>query len=66
MEKNKKYLIKESELKEIIREMVLMELYNPDDYAHMHTQNYKGPAPNLGDAGRGVWNMIKDIPGAVF
>ena len=66
MEKNKKYLIKESELKEIIKEMVLMELYNPDDYAHMHTQNYKGPMPNLTDIGRGAWNMIKDIPGAVF
>ena len=46
--------------------MILMELYNPDDYAHMHTQNYKGRMPNLTDIGKGAWNMIKDIPDAVF
>lgn len=66
MEKNKKYLIKESELKEIIQEMILMELYDPKDYAGMYTKNYNGRIPNAGDAISGVWNMIKGIPNAAI
>jgi len=64
MGKKKKYVLKESELREIIQEMVLMELYNPDDYKGMYTQNYPGKVPNVGDAVNGVWNLIKGIPGA--
>jgi hypothetical protein len=66
MEKNKKYLIKESELKEIIQEMILMELYDPKDYAGMYTKNYTGKIPNAGDALSGAWNMIKGIPNAII
>ena len=48
MEKRgKKYIIKESELKEIIREMMLMEVYNPDDYKNMYTTRYQNS--NMGD-----------------
>ena len=36
----KKYTIKESELKEIIQEMLLMEVYNPNDYKDMYTSDY--------------------------
>lgn len=31
----KKYIIRESELKEIVQEMLLMELFNPNDYNHL-------------------------------
>lgn len=49
----KKYLIRESELKEIIKEMLLMEVYNPDDYKNMHTAEFlqnNPKVPNAGDA----------------
>lgn len=65
MKEKKKYIIKESELKEIVKEMILMELYDPNDYKDMYTQNYKGRVPNLGDVLNGGWNMIKGIPGAI-
>ena len=58
----KKYLIKESELKEIIQEMMLIELYNPDDYKDMYTPGYKGNTPMPKDYIRGAWNLIKNIP----
>lgn len=64
-EKGRKYLIKESELKEIIQEMILMELYDPADY-NMHTKYYTGSIPNVGDALRGVGNMIKNAPAAII
>lgn len=61
----KKYLIKESELKEIIQEMLLMELYNPDDYKNMYTQAYQkanGTPATPYDYWHGAWNLIKNIP----
>lgn len=62
MEKEgKKYLIKESELKEIAKEMLLMELYNPDDFKGLHTQRYKGPAPNVGELVDMVGNIGSDV-----
>ena len=64
MDKKKKYVLKESELREIIQEMVLMELYNPDDYKNMYTKNYPGKVPNVGDAVKGAWNLISGIPNA--
>lgn len=67
MEKEgKKYLIRESELKEILREIVLTELYDPNDYKDMYTKNFDGNVPNVGDAFNGVLNLIKGIPGLVI
>ena len=66
MGKKKKYVLKESELREIIQEMVLMELYNPDDYKGMYTQNYPGKVPNVGDAANGLWKLISGIPNAII
>jgi hypothetical protein len=60
----KKYIIKESELKEIAQEM-LMELYNPDDHKDMYTKHYTGSVPNLGDAIKGVVDVIKAAPGVM-
>jgi len=57
MEKEgKKYLIKESELKEIIREMMLMELFNPDDYNGMYPKgsNPNAPLPTVYDYGSNI------------
>lgn len=63
----KKYLIKESELKEIIQEMLIMELYNPDDYKGMYTPNYNGKAPLMPkEYINGALNIIKSIPGLVI
>lgn len=63
----KKYLIKESELKEIVQEMLLMELYNPDDYKNMYQKGTSdAPLPNIGDALGGAWNIIKGIPNALI
>lgn len=62
----KKYLIKESELKEIIQEMMLMELFNPDDYNGMHTPGYQGTTPMPKDYIRGAWNLVKGIPGMII
>ena len=53
----KKYLIKESELKEIIREMLLMEVYDPNDYAHLYTSNYKGDVPLPKEFFKGLGNL---------
>ena len=65
--KGKKYLIKESELKEIIQEMLLMELYNPDDYKGMYLKGISNaPLPNIGDALGGVGNIVKGIPAALI
>ena len=63
---SKKYLIKESELKEIIQEMLLMELYNPDDYKDMYTPGYKGNAPMPKDYLGGALNLLKGIPDMVI
>lgn len=58
----KKYIIKESELKEIIREMVLMEVYNPDDYKGSlyppGTENKQ--LPTVGDAINGLGNITQN------
>lgn len=63
----KKYLIKESELKEIIQEMLLMELYNPDDYKNMYTKGTSNAQfPNAGEALNNAWNIIKGIPNALI
>lgn len=68
--KEKKYVIRESELAEIIKEMVINEIYNANDYAGMHTkdyaQKYGGKSPNVGDMASRVWNMVKGIPNAVI
>lgn len=40
-QKGKKYILKESELKEIIQEMILMEIYEPDKYV----ANFEGGVP---------------------
>lgn len=69
MEKQgKKYIIKESELKEIIQEMLLMEVYNPNDYKDsLYLPGTKDrPLPNIGDVAKGAGNLIKGIPGALI
>lgn len=65
-----KYIIKESELREILQEIILQELYNPDDYAGMHTKDFyskfNGKVPNAGDLiGNGL-KMIAGIPNAII
>ena len=64
----KKYLIKESELKEIIQEMLLMELYDPDDYKDMYTPgyNHNQPLKKPVDSIKGAINLVKGIPGMVI
>ena len=63
MEKEgKKYLIKESELKEIIQEMLLTELYNPDDYKNAFTPGFDGNTPMPKDYLAGVVNIVKNLP----
>jgi hypothetical protein len=64
--KGKKYLIKESELKEIVREMMLMELFNPDDYKHLYTPGYQGSPTLPKDYIKGAWNLLKGIPNIVI
>ena len=64
MEKQqKKYIIKESELKEIIKEMIILEAaaeYNPDSPNDMHTKYYKGPSNiRILDRGENLFNGIK-------
>lgn len=62
MEKNKKYLIKESELKEIIQEMILMELYDPNAF----TANFKnGQRPQGINLGRAL-DALRKVPGKVI
>jgi hypothetical protein len=61
MKKKKKYLIKESELKEIIKEMILMEVYNPNDYKNLYSTHYRGKTANLKDIGTQGLNMVKNI-----
>lgn len=63
--KGKKYLIKESELKEIIREMLLMEIYNPGD-TNIHTQYYTGKMPNIGDVLGGAGNIFSGLLGRII
>lgn len=40
--KGKKYILKESELREIVLETILMEVYNSHDYDHLYTKDYAG------------------------
>ena len=62
-QEGKKYLIKESELKDIIQEILLMELYNPNDYKDMYTPGYNhdtAPA-KAADYINGGKNLLKGI-----
>lgn len=61
----KKYVIKESELKEIIQEMILLEVYNAADYAGMHTSNYNGKVANLGDYANALKGLAQGGFGAL-
>ena len=62
----KKYIIKESELKEIIREMMLMEVYNPNDYSGMYSSSYKGNPAKPHDYLSGALNLIKNLPNMII
>lgn len=62
----KKYVLKESELKEIVREMLLSELYNPADYQGLYTQNYKGSVPNVGNYLNAIKGMAGGLANAVI
>lgn len=64
----KKYIIKESELKEIIKEMILQEVYNPDDFANNYTsEKGRQAAQNLtpGVLGKNALSLITGIPNAI-
>lgn len=66
--KGKKYIIKESELKEIILEALLMEKYNRNDYRYMYADpkaadkdphTFGDSYKNAGKVFRGLGDMIK-------
>lgn len=57
--KGKKYVLRESELREIIQEMLLMELYNPNDYNAMHTSNWRGKSIQGTDLTRAATGALK-------
>ena len=66
MKSKKKYTIKKSELKEIIKEMILMEAFNPDDYK-MHTTRYD-PSQKMtgGDVVSKLVKGAKALPSAII
>ena len=69
MKKNgKKYILKESELKEIIRDMMLMEIYDPNDYKDMYVDKSLAnkPTANLGDYAGAALKAIRGIPGLII
>lgn len=65
-----KYIIKESELKGIIQEMLIMELFNPDDYKDMYLKGNPNspnkPLPNPGKLIGGALNIVKGVPNALI
>lgn len=68
---NVKYILKESELTELIAEMILSEAYDPNAFTANHFPGEKSTAPTsmksvLGGAGKVLtagWNGIKDLAG---
>ena len=73
----KKYIIKESELKDILKEMVLYELFNPNDYndtmklpddyvKSIRPNGQDVKLPNFGDAINMFGSLIKGIPNALI
>jgi hypothetical protein len=65
-EKGQKYVIRESELKEIIKEMILTELYNPNDYRANFVNGRPAEYRHIKDIGKSVGNILKGIPGALI
>lgn len=63
--KDGKYILKESELRKIIREAVILEVYNPDDFKGLHTAGYKGSVPTLGDSVNALVKLITGLPSAI-
>lgn len=64
--KGKKYVIRESELNEIIKEMILMEVYNPADYRDIYTRDYNpNKHVNAGDILQKGWDLITKAPSAL-
>lgn len=61
MKSKNKYIIRESELREIIRETLLMELYNPADYKGLYDKNSKGRL-NFKDYWKTGADLIKNLP----
>lgn len=62
MEKgSKKYVIRESELKEIIKEMILMEAANNPDYSSWFIQGQPQKGLTLGDYGNTALNTLKGL-----
>ena len=57
----KKYVLRESELRDIIREMILMEAYNANDYKTAYTKNWDGKPIQ----GKDLWNTAKGVISSV-
>lgn len=62
----KKYLIRESELKEIIKEMFLMEVYDPNNHKSILQPGQSTKPINVSDTLKNLWGLISHIPGAVI
>ena len=65
-QEGKKYILKESELKEIIQEMVLTELYNPNDYKANFVNGQPAKYMHTKDLLKAVGNVLGKAPGAVI
>ena len=65
MKTENKYIIKESELKEIISEMVAMELYNPADYKGLYGNGAKSRL-NIKDYLKAGGDILKNLPAGMI
>ena len=65
MKTENKYIIKESELKEIINEMIAMELYNPADYKGLYGNEAKSRL-HIKDYLKAGSDMLKNLPGGII
>lgn len=61
-QEGKKYVIKESELREIIEEMILMESYDPNHLDALAGPGWNGRGVNLKDLGTVGLDLVKGLP----
>ena len=64
MEGKKKYTIRESELKDLIRKCLLYEVYNGDDYGG-YTSHWDGKRVTPYDLLKTSWDAISNMPAAL-
>lgn len=64
----KKYVLRESELREIIQETLLMEMFDRDAHRDMYVDKSMADTPpaTVSDYVGSLWNGIKGVPGAVI